>query len=212
MVGSAGRLSGSPVGLLGNLVFILLAAAGLWVLWTDPRVYAWLTTYSMVVILVFVLLLCLFIWAARSFTAASCTFGALAIISLGLFINFSELVLAMMIPVSRILASLFVAALVVFFWISSFLNNLYALTHTKERDLERTLFYLEQTQTKDHVKAMLSRVEEFSKVKDKRLLEVLRETFDSPPPFHIIKDIVETSGKYYQYAGSTIDRITKKVR
>ena len=219
----ADRLSGSPVGFLGNLFFILLAAAALWFLWIDPRFSAWSSTFIVGIGIVLVFLLIILIWVKTGdFEWAAWAFGACVIFSLWAVTTFSEdQVIAGMILISKFLISLFVAVLFVPRGFKSFLKNLYAMTHIWKRASARDAFYREQADAKHHIEAMLSRMDEFDKLvkeEDEFMLTVLREMIKKEPQpdnaklLGYIKSGSAFAKAYYKYADSAIVKIAKLVR
>lgn len=216
----AGRLCGSPVRLLGNLIFIILLAAGLWVLWTDPQIYAWLAdSNSLLVLAAVAFLFCLLVWAATSFRVASCVFGAFAIISLGLIVNIpEEELLAATVPASKAAVSLAAAVLVLLFWAGSFLNNLYATTHIGRKASDRAILELDLMTAKDHIAEMLSHVETCDRhIKDRDesyqlMLDDARRKDIEGSLSNLLQKGLFRAESYYRYADSMIDEIAKKLR
>lgn len=215
----AGRLTGSFRGLVGNVIFILLAAAGLLALWTDPGIYAWLADYGIAVIFACVLFFCLLIWLSRGFRTAACTLGALAIISMGIIVNVpEETLLTFAAPAARIFATLAAAVIIFVFWLSSLRDNFYAVTHTREREADRAALHEEQKEAKHHIDVLLSQTEACKNLfygRDKNLLDKLygmnskidRETFN-----RVLDDAITIARAYCKYANSEIDRVVNKVR
>lgn len=215
----ANRLTGSFKGLVGNVIFILLAAAGLLALWTNPQASAWLADYGLALILASALFFCLLIWLSRGFRTAACALGAFAIISLGIIVNVpEETLLAFAAPAARVFASLAAAVIIFVFWLSSLRDNFYAVTHTREREADRAALHEEQKEAEHYIDVLLSQTETCRKLfygRDKNLLDKLygmnskidRKTCDG-----VLDEAIKIARTYYGYANSEIDRVVNKVR
>lgn len=222
----AKRLAGSPVRFVGNVIALLLAAAGIWALWTVPQITALLTAYGFVVIIVFALLVFLLVWFLTSFKAAASSIGALAILSLLFISNIpEEELLVLMMPVSKGLISLVTALVFLPLWVISFRKNLRALVHIRTRASDRADFDYDLENAKMSVALMLSRVEACSarmRTRDEYLMAALRkatstkggETGQQVSDDGVVafwETVLDAIRTYYRYIDAEISRIAKKV-